>query len=263
MIIVKIGGGKKINLQGIIADLAQVTEPFLIIHGAHALRDELALALNTPKEVLTSLSGYSSVFSTPELLDIMLMSYAGLRNKRIVELCHQHGINAIGLTGLDGKLIQGKRNKGIKVLENNKRKIKRDLSGKPQKINEQLLALLLDNGYVPVITMPIIDEQQVAINSENDDVVALLHHYFQTSTIIQLIEAPGLLKDVHDAGSLIKTLSKEQLPYLEQKVEARMKRKIHALGKLVQIGDPTIIISDGRVEHPIQQALAHIGTIIQ
>ena len=65
MIIVKIGGGKKINLQGIIADLAKVTEPFLIVHGANALRDELALALKIPKQVLTSLSGYSSVFSTP------------------------------------------------------------------------------------------------------------------------------------------------------------------------------------------------------
>ena len=111
MIIVKIGGGAGINLQGIIQDLAQVKEKFIIVHGANALRDKLAEDLGQPKKVVTSVSGYSSVYSDENLIDQMMMAYAGARNKRIVELCHQNGINGVGLSGLDGKAIQGVRNK--------------------------------------------------------------------------------------------------------------------------------------------------------
>ena len=63
MIIVKIGGGAAINLKNIIADLAELDEPFIIVHGANALRDQITQELNKPKKVVTSVSGYSSVFS--------------------------------------------------------------------------------------------------------------------------------------------------------------------------------------------------------
>ena len=57
MIIVKIGGGKEINIDGIIADLAAIDEPYVIVHGANALRDKLAEELGQPKQVLTSVKG--------------------------------------------------------------------------------------------------------------------------------------------------------------------------------------------------------------
>ena len=174
MIIVKIGGGSQINIAGIIADLAAIDEPYVIVHGANALRDKLAEDLGQPRQVLTSVKGYSSVYSDEKLLDVMMMAYAGLRNKRIVEQCQQQGINAVGLTGLDGKTVQGTRNRGIRVYQDKKLKIVRDFSGKPETVNAALLHLLLDNGYVPVLTVPIIDEQNTAINTENDDVVRVL-----------------------------------------------------------------------------------------
>ncbi len=135
MVIVKIGGGDSLNLPGIIADLAELDEPVVMIHGANALRDRIAERMGHEKRVLTSVSGYSSVFSDQDALDVILMAYSGLRNKRIVELCQQHGINAVGLTGLDGRVIQGRRNKGIRVREGGRNLIKRDLSGKPREIN--------------------------------------------------------------------------------------------------------------------------------
>ena len=171
MILVKIGGGENINLEAIVTDLAKQKSPFIIVHGANVLRDQLAKKLGMEKTVLTSASGYSSVFSDRDAIDVIMMSYAGLRNKRIVELCQRSGINAVGLTGLDGRLVQGERNKGIRVRENGKTLIKRDLSGKPRRINAKLLGLLLDNGYRPVMTIPIVDENGYAINSENDDIV--------------------------------------------------------------------------------------------
>jgi len=195
MIIVKIGGGSTINIAGVVEDLAGLDEQYVIVHGANALRDKLAQDLGQPKQVLTSVKGYTSVYSDEKLLDVMMMAYAGLRNKRIVELCQQHGINAVGLSGLDGKLVQGKRNKGIRVYQGKKLKIVRDFSGKPQTVNAPLLQLLLDNGYVPVLTVPIIDEFNAAINTENDDVVRVLQRALEADTVINLIEAAGFLED--------------------------------------------------------------------
>lgn len=262
MYLIKIGGGKDINLKGIISDLSTIKEKFIIVHGANALRDELAQKLNYQKKVVTSLSGYDSVLSNEETIDLMMMAYAGLKNKRIVELCQQHGINAVGLSGLDGKVIVGKRNSGIKVREGGKTLLLRDFSGKPKSVNKHLLNLLLDNGYTPVLCVPLIDENNFAINSENDDIIALLQTEFNAEKIISLIEAPGFLLDKNDASSLVSKISKEELEAMEQKVEGRMKRKILALRKLFESGKTTVIISDGRTEHPIIDALNGKGTII-
>lgn len=262
MIIVKIGGGDGINITGIIKDLAELTEKFIIVHGANALRDKLAEDLGRPKQVLTSVKGYTSVYSDEKLLDVMMMAYAGVRNKRIVELCHQHGIDAVGFTGLDGRMIKGRRNKGIRVYQGGKLKVVRDFSGKPETVNKPLLKLLLDNGYVPVLTVPIIDEQNVAINTENDDVVRVLQQAFNANTVINLVEAPGFLKDKDDEASLIGTISPAQLERYEQEVEGRMKRKMLAIRKLFEQGATKVTISDGRSEHPIADALAGKGTVI-
>ena len=93
MIIVKIGGGKGINIEGIISDLASLDDKFIIVHGANALRDQLIEDLNQQKKIITSVSGYASVFSDEKALDILIMAYAGLKNKRIVELCQKNLAN--------------------------------------------------------------------------------------------------------------------------------------------------------------------------
>lgn len=263
MIILKIGGGAAINLEGIISDLALLEQKTVIVHGANALRDQLAQDLGKPKKVLTSVSGYHSVFSDEEAIDIMMMAYAGLRNKRLVELCQRNGINAVGLSGIDGRMVQGARNKGIRVKEKGKLRIIRDYSGKPKSINTELLRLLLNNGYLPVLTVPIIDEQGFAINSENDDIVTVLQQSLKAEKIIQLIEAPGLLKDTSDSGSLIKNLDQNDLVVFESQVEGRMKRKILALRRLFELGAGSVIISDGRLEKPVAEALSGKGTLIQ
>ena len=263
MLIVKIGGGNAINTKGIINDLAEMDEPFIIVHGANALRDQLAEQLNTPKKVIRSVSGYSSVFTDETALDIMMMAYAGLRNKRIVELCQQQGINAVGLSGLDGRVIQGRRNRGIRIKENGKLRIVRDFSGKPRTINTQLLTLLLENSYTPVLSVPIIDENNFAVNSENDDIVAVLQNTLEADKVIQLIEAPGFLNNPADPASLVKQMSKEELAAREEQVAGRMKRKILALRKLFEKGHCTVFISDGRSDHPVRDALAEKGTVIR
>ena len=262
MIIIKVGGGENINLAGIARDVAELEDQIVIVHGANALRDQLARRLGVEKQVLTSVSGYSSVYSDEEMIDVMLMAYSGLRNKRIVELLHQHGVNAIGLTGLDGALVRGMRNKGIRVQEGGKTLIKRDLSGKPVAINRRLVGWLLGNGYTPVVTFPVIDERNVAINTENDDIVTLLNHALHADWVIQLIEAPGFLEDPNDPESVVSLIAPHQLAEWEGRVHGRMKRKMRAIQELVRVGSTKVLIADGRTEKPIADALAGKGTVI-
>ncbi len=262
MMLIKIGGGEQINLEATIADLATLEQPFVIVHGANVLRDQLAQQLGKEKTVLTSVSGYTSVFSDQDAIDVIMMSYSGLRNKQIVELCQRNNINAVGLTGLDGRLVQGERNKGIRVRENGKTLIKRDLSGKPRSINSQLLTLLLGNGYCPVLTIPIADENGFAINSENDDIVVQIASALDIDTVIQLIEAPGFLDDSADETSLVTSMSLSELERREASVEGRIKRKLLALTRLCQGGKTRVIIADGRGEQPIISALEGAGTHI-
>lgn len=262
MMLIKIGGGEQIDLQATIADLATLAQPFIIVHGANVLRDQIATQLGHEKTVLTSVSGYTSVFSDAAALEVIMMSYSGLRNKQIVELCQRNSINAVGLTGLDGRIVQGERNKGIRVRENGKTLIKRDLSGKPRSINTDLLTLLLDNGYSPVLTIPIADENGFAINSENDDIVVQLAIALGIDCVVQLIEAPGFLDDPDDESSLVATMTPAQLQAREAAVEGRIKRKLLALTRLCQGGKTRIIIADGRGDQPVTRALAGAGTHI-
>ena len=262
MLLIKIGGGESINLPGIARDVNGLEDGFVIVHGANALRDSLARRLGVEKRLLTSVSGISSVFSDREMIDLMFMAYSGLRNKRIVELLHQHGVNAVGLSGLDGALVRGMRNKGVRVREGGKTLIKRDLSGKPVALNRKLLGLLLENDYTPVITVPIIDERNAAINSENDDIVTLLAQALRPSWVVLLIEAPGLLSDPDDPASVVSTISPDEIGRWEDQANSRMTRKMKAIGRMVQPGVTRVLIADGRTETPISDALAGKGTVV-
>jgi acetylglutamate/LysW-gamma-L-alpha-aminoadipate kinase len=263
ILILKVGGGRDINIEGIAADLSTIRDRVIVVHGANAFRDELAVQLHREKTVVTSVSGYSSVLSDDSAIELQMMAYAGLRNKQIVEACQRKGVNAVGLSGLDGRAIQGRRNRGIRVQDGEKVRMLRDRSGKPDAANAAFLNLLVSNGYLPVLTMPILDENSEAINSENDDVVALLHRTFDASIIVQLIEAAGLLRDRNDPESLIRTLDPGELPEWEARETGRIKRKLRALSGLFATGSPEVIIADGRREHPVVDALSGMGTVIR
>ncbi len=262
MILLKLGGGASLNLVGAADDLAALGAPCVLVHGANALRDELARRLGVERRTLTSVSGIASVYTDDDALDVMLMAYSGLRNKRLVELLQTRGVNAVGLTGLDGRIVQGRRNRGIRVREDGKQRMVHDVSGKPQSAGP-LLHTLLEHGYLPVLTVPIADENGHAINAENDDVVAVLAEALRPETVVHLIEAPGLLADPADPSSLIRALPRAEFEQREAATEGRMKRKMMAIRRLFDGGAREVRIADGRTEHPLRDALAGAGTLIR
>lgn len=263
MILVKVGGGAEVNLEGIAADLADLREPVVVVHGGNAARDALAERLGAGKRTVTSESGVESVFTDEDALDVLTMAYAGLANKRFVALCQRHGVNAVGLTGLDGGLIRGRRNRGIRVAENGRRLLLHDHSGKPVSANVALLRLLLDSGYTPLLTVPILDEEDRAINTENDDVVALLSESLQPDVVVQLIEAPGILEDPGRPESFAETLTREDVARRESRASGRFRRKLMALRRMMDAGCRRIVIGDGRLARPLRAALAREGTVVE
>ncbi len=87
---------------------------------------------------------------------------------------------------------------------------------------------------MPVLTVPIVDEENNAINTENDDVVRVLQQSVRAGTVINLIEAPGFLEDKDDESTLIQKMSPLELEAREQQVDGRMKRKMLAVRKLFE-----------------------------
>ena len=113
MKILKVGGGSSINWDFVGEDVARFlkNEQLIIVHGAGAIRDEIATQLNTPSRTIISPSGYSSTYTDKKAIEIFLMIYPGLMNKQIIAKLQSYGVNAVGLSGIDGRLWQAKRKK--------------------------------------------------------------------------------------------------------------------------------------------------------
>ncbi|MBI2337553.1 MAG: [LysW]-aminoadipate kinase [Candidatus Levybacteria bacterium] len=265
MIIVKIGGGKNINIDGICQDIAFLLEKeqVVVVHGASETRDEIAQKLGIPTKTITSPSGVSSVYTDKAAIDVFLMVYCGLQNKKIVANLLKHNVNAIGLSGVDGKLWQAKRKDVVYAVEDGKTKIVRDnFTGRVEKVNADLLWLLLNNNYVPVLCPPAISLQNEIVNTDNDLAVAVLAGALKSDKVVSLFEAAGLLKNVHDEKSVIRKIKKGELEEYLQFAKGRMKKKILGAQKALANGVSAVYWGDGRVEHPVLKALKGKGTVI-
>lgn len=110
--------------------------------------------------------------------------------------------------------------------------------------------------------MPIVDEEGFAVNSENDDIIAVIQANVNAEVVLQCIEAPGLLENRDDPDSCIKEIPSGDLSMWEDRSEGRFKRKLHGLNTLFKSGVHKVIIADGRTAHPVTDALNGKGTII-
>lgn len=265
MLVVKIGGAKVINWDFVCEDLASIVkrEEVVVVHGASATRDEIAKSLGIPTKTITSPSGVTSVYTNEEALDVFLMVYCGLVNKKLVVRMQMHGINAVGLSGIDGRLWQAKRKDVIYSKENGKTKIIRDnLSGRVEKVNTKLIKLLLKNKYIPVICPPAISFEHQALNTDNDFAAAVMAGALGAERFVILFDQPGLLKDHRDEKTLIAKIKKYELLNYLPYAQGRMKRKILGAKKATELGVKKVFFSDGRVKKPISNALLGRGTVI-
>ena len=267
MLVLKIGGSTGIDYDLIADDVvAMVREgrQLVVIHGGSALTNEVATALGHPPQFVTSVSGFTSRRTDRRTLEIFEMVYCGQMNKGLVEKLQRRGVNALGLSGLDGRLWQGTRKAAIKVIDNGRRRVIRDdYTGRVEQVNVTLLKSLLDAGHLPVICPPAISYEGEAINVDGDRASAATAIALGAETLIILSNVPGLLGNFPDEASLIGHIPAQKLDDFMAVAQDRMKKKVMGAQEALAGGLKRVIFADGRVEQPIQNALAGKGTVIE
>jgi acetylglutamate/LysW-gamma-L-alpha-aminoadipate kinase len=268
VIIVKAGGGEGIDMEAVCADVAKLArqgEQVILVHGGSHETNVISEQLGHPPRFVTSVSGHTSRHTDRPTLEIFAMVVAGRINKLLVEQLQQLGVNAVGLSGLDGRLLEAERKSTLRIVEGGKRKILRgEYSGKIEHVNVPLLQMLLEAGYVPVVAPLAVSHQSEALNVDGDRAAAAIGAALKAQTVVILSNVPGLLRDVEDENSLIQHIPVAQATkYLDRYAKGRMKRKILGAVEALRDGAGRVIIADGRVAQPLQQALAGQGTIIQ
>jgi acetylglutamate/LysW-gamma-L-alpha-aminoadipate kinase len=266
MIVVKVGGGKGLNVEAIADDVARLIEAgerIVLVHGGAETTNEVSEALGHPPQFVTSESGYVSRRTDRRTLEIFEMVYCGQLNKMWVEMLQQRGVNAVGLSGLDGRVFEGTRKDKLRVRINGRRMVLRDdWTGTVDRVNTQLLTLLIDAGYFPVLTPPASSDKGEAINVDGDRAAAMVASAFDADALVILSNIPGLLRDFPNEDSLIAEIPRSRANDYMQYAEGRMKKKVMGAVEAIEEGVQRVVFADGRIEQPITRALAGGGTQI-
>ena len=265
--VVKLGGTEGVDFSAICTDAAELLKQgrqLVFVHGGSAEANSLGEALSTPAKMITSPSGYTSRYTDRKTLEIFLMAVNGKVNSLLTEQLQMLGVNAFGLCGLDGKLIQATRKDAIQSIESGKRKVIRDdYTGKIECVNKSLLQMLLSAGYLPVIAPVAVSEKGEALNVDADRAAAMVATALKAETLILLTAVPGLMKNFPDESTLMRQLPQSQLPAALEAAQERMKKKVLGAEEALKGGVSRVVIADGRIQNPISNALAGRGTVIQ
>lgn len=269
MIVVKVGGSEGINYEAVARDAASLWksgQKLIMVHGGSSETNKIAEALGHPPQFLTHPGGLTSRLTDRRTLEIFEMVYCGLVNKRIVELLQKEGVNAVGLSGLDGRIFEGKRKDAVKYVENGKIKIHRgDYTGSVERVNTALLLTLVDAGYLPVLTPPAVSYEGDAINTDGDTASSMLATALKAEALLLLSNIPGLLASFPDESSLIREIPAAKVgdPQYMSVAQGRMKKKVLGAVEAVQGGVGRVVFGDARIENPISAALAGVGTVVR
>lgn len=279
MIVVKAGGNGIVDMEAVCIDIADLTRQgeasrvpgraqspgrIILVHGGSHETNVISEKLGHPPRFVTSVSGVVSRYTDRETLEIFVMVTAGRINKLLVEQLQQLGVNAFGLSGLDGRLLEGERKSALRIVENGKRKVLRDdYSGKIETVNTALLETLLAAGCVPVVAPLAISHQGEALNVDGDRVAAAISAALKAQTLVILSNVPGVMERFPDESSVIHHIPRtEATQVLERYAQGRMKKKVLGAIEALNDGVGRVIIADGRVSQPLNRALSGQGTII-
>ena len=267
MLVIKIGGAEGINHDAVADDVATLVNRgrrLVVVHGGSALTNQVAAALGHPPQFVTSVSGYTSRRTDRRTLEVFEMVYCGQVNKGLVERLQRRGVNALGLSGLDGRLWQGRRKAAIKIVdERGRRRVLRDdYTGRVEQVNVALLTTLLDAGYTPVLTPPAISYDGEAINVDGDRAAAATAVALRAEALVILSNVPGLLERFPDESTLIPHIPADRLEAFMAVAQDRMKKKVMGAREALAGGVPRVVFADGRASEPVQRALAGQGTVI-
>ena len=181
-----------------------------------------------------------------ETVDIVQMVLAGKVNKTLVNLIETEGGCAMGISGMDGQLIQATmKDERLGYV------------GEIKKINIKPVTDLLDNGYIPVISTVGCDKRGNSYNINGDTAAAFIAGALGAERLIMMTDIAGLLRDKDDPSTLIPELTIEHAKELraEGVISGGMIPKVECCIEAINEGVKNVVIMDGRVPHSILMEL--------
>ena len=264
-IVVKVGGAAGVDVDAVCADVACLSagdHPVVLVHGTSAAADALAARAGVPVRQLVSPSGHVSRYTDPEMLELYVAAAAGQVNKTLVAHLQKLGCNAVGLSGVDGRLLLAQRKSAIRAVENGRQRVVRDdYTGQLEAANGQLLRLLLDARFTPVVAPLALGSEGERLNVDGDRVAALLAVALGAERLVILSNVAGLLAHFPDESSLVRHVPAAQMDAAEGMAQGRMKKKVLAAREALAGGVAQVIVGDARQANPVRTALAGEGTV--
>ena len=277
MIVIKIGGARAVDPAGALADVAALVksdaeggdheaEDVVVVHGGSTTVDDTLDRLGLEPEYVETPSGVKGRFTDAETLEVFEMVMPGLLNTRLVAGLQSEGVDAVGLSGVDGKLLYGPRKSAVRVVEDGKKKIRRgDHSGAPREVNADLLETLLAEGHTPVVSPPMAGQDDDAITPDNTDAdrAAAVIAGALDATLLLLTDVPGILEDPEDRDTLVREVDDPaEWAHLESVAEGFMGRKVMAAEEALTGGATEVVVADATIDRPVMTALEGDGTHI-
>ena len=224
----------------------------VLVHGGGPEISDLMDRLGKKPEFVDGLRG-----TDKETMDIVQMVLAGKVNKTLVNLIEKNGGKAVGLSGMDGRLIEARmRDERLGYV------------GDIVKIHIRPVHDLLNNGYIPVISTVGCDRDGNAYNINGDTAAAHIAGALSAERMILMTDIAGLLRDRNDPASLIPELSLEEAAQLRASgvIAGGMIPKVECCRTAIEQGVRNVVIMDGRVPHSILMELLTdegAGTLIR
>ena len=203
-----------------------------------------------------------------QTMEIVSMVLDGKINSKIVATFIKNGGRAVGLSGKDGLLIVARKKKIRKKLGEAEVELDLGYVGETEYVNPELIRILVDNGFIPVISPVATDLEGKIYNMNADSVAGDVAAALKAKKLIMLTDVPGVLRDVSDVNSLITRLSLEELEEMLNtgKLQGGMIPKAEAIVKAIKGGVERAHIIDGSREHAILLELFTkdgIGTMVE
>ena len=243
VVVVKYGGNAMINetlKQQVMEDIVLlwlIGVKIVLVHGGGPEISELMSKLGKKPEFVDGLR-----VTDKETVDIVQMVLAGKVNKTLVNLLEMKGGRAMGISGMDGRLIESKvKDERLGYV------------GEITKIHIRPVNDLLEKGYIPVISTIGCDKEGNAYNINGDTAAAYVAGALGAERLIMMTDIAGILHDKDDPSTLIKSLTVTEAHklYDEGVISGGMIPKVDCCIEALEKGVHKVTIMDGRVPHSI------------
>ncbi|MBP5311223.1 MAG: acetylglutamate kinase [Clostridia bacterium] len=258
VIVVKYGGNAMVNeelRQQVMEDivlLRLIGVKVILVHGGGPEISDIMNRLGKKPEFVDGLR-----VTDKETASIVQMVLAGKVNKELVSMIEKKGGTAIGISGIDGRLIVAKM-----------KDERLGFVGDVTKVNIKPVNDLIESGYIPVICTVGTDKEGNVYNINGDTAAAYIAGALNAESMILMTDVKGVMRDMNDKTSLIPELSVEEAEKLKKDgiIAGGMIPKVDCCVKALELGVKNVVIMDGTVSHSILTELLTddgAGTLIR